>query len=131
MLNQDSIAFERFVENAMAIIKDAELVHHWGDGFGGALLEAFKKELADAVGAQAHQGNTRKTRRSKIPAHVRTAVMEQYKYRCVSCGGHKSLTIDHLLPVCLGGSDDICNLQVLCHSCNSRKGGRVHANHIA
>lgn len=46
---------------------------------------------------------------------------KQYDYKCVRCGYEKPLTIDHVIPVSLGGSSDISNIQPLCGSCNSKK----------
>lgn len=45
----------------------------------------------------------------------------QYNYRCLRCGEEKPLTVDHVLPISLGGTNDISNLQPLCKSCNSSK----------
>jgi len=41
---------------------------------------------------------------------------------CKYCGSKENLSIDHIKPVLVGGSNDISNLQTLCKSCNSRKG---------
>lgn len=35
-----------------------------------------------------------------------------------------SLSLDHVLPVALGGSDDPSNLEWACHRCNAQKGAR-------
>jgi len=50
----------------------------------------------------------------------------QYGHVCLACGYKRPLTKDHVIPVYLGGSDAIENIQPLCKSCNSRK----HARHI-
>jgi 5-methylcytosine-specific restriction endonuclease McrA len=43
---------------------------------------------------------------------------------CVECGAIEDLTVDHIVPKVQGGTDERANLQVLCGSCNSAKGGR-------
>ncbi len=49
---------------------------------------------------------------------------------CLRCGKHASatkeghLTIDHVRPVAIGGSNRIENIQPLCRSCNAKKGQR-------
>lgn len=53
-------------------------------------------------------------------------LLHKYKFSCVHCGSRDeaTLTIDHIKPVSKGGTDDFDNLQILCKSCNSRKGNR-------
>ena len=44
---------------------------------------------------------------------------------CQACGQSEgAMHVDHILPKRLGGSDMMENLQLLCQSCNLRKGGR-------
>lgn len=51
-------------------------------------------------------------------------LLHKYKFACVHCGekDEQKLTIDHIVPVAKGGTDDYSNLQILCRSCNSAKG---------
>jgi len=47
-----------------------------------------------------------------------------YQNRCAMCLEEKKLTADHIVPISLGGSDSIDNIQPLCSSCNASKGNR-------
>lgn len=49
-------------------------------------------------------------------------LVERYGGRCLCCGKTgTTLTRDHIVPVRLGGSNSIENIQPLCKSCNSKK----------
>lgn len=64
-------------------------------------------------------------RRKAIPKAVRRYLLDMSGSQCANCGNTCcSPHIDHKLPVALGGSDDIDNLQVLCASCNLHKGAK-------
>lgn len=60
----------------------------------------------------------------------RILLIEKYPF-CSLCGARPSknndveLDIDHIVPISKGGSDDIENLQVLCHRCNRAKGNHL------
>lgn len=43
---------------------------------------------------------------------------------CVTCGTDKNLSVDHIKPLSKGGTNDINNLQIMCVSCNSKKGSK-------
>jgi len=65
-----------------------------------------------------------KTPRIPIPDSVRQYVFQRNNYQCQSCAKtHKEtqLTIDHIIPLAKGGSNDISNLQTLCLECNRKK----------
>ena len=53
--------------------------------------------------------------------------------QCCKCGTSGSsdnpLTGDHIVPLAHGGTSVRENVQVLCRSCNSRKGNRINAHH--
>lgn len=53
------------------------------------------------------------------------AAYERDGFRCRYCGATEPLSIDHVVPVVQGGSDDLANIVVACMPCNLRKSGRT------
>lgn len=50
------------------------------------------------------------------------ALCEKYDNKCLCCGRNDvPLTVDHVIPISKGGSNDIKNCQPLCKQCNSKK----------
>lgn len=49
----------------------------------------------------------------------------KYNHRCLCCGKKKKLEADHVVPVSMGGSSDISNIQPLCRSCNASKNNQI------
>lgn len=45
--------------------------------------------------------------------------------RCQLCGSTERISIDHILPIAKGGSNEIRNLQPLCIPCNCRKNAKI------
>lgn len=50
---------------------------------------------------------------------------KKYDYRCLRCHKRRKLTADHVIPVSMGGSSNISNIQPLCQPCNSKKGTKT------
>lgn len=44
---------------------------------------------------------------------------------CVKCGSKDKLHIDHIIPKSKGGKNSLDNIQILCQTCNLKKGNRV------
>ena len=59
-----------------------------------------------------------------LPKSLKEQVLLKYKHQCVHCGATENLSIDHIKPVSKKGLNEFKNLQVLCKSCNSRKGNK-------
>lgn len=67
-------------------------------------------------------------RRAQLAITVRRdEVIARDGYVCGICGGGVApdqMSIDHIVPISRGGTDDLDNLQAAHRSCNSRKGAK-------
>lgn len=88
-----------------------------GYGDGGLIHLIFKSCLQD--------GHKRKRRKSLANYQkIMEKLKNKYNFSCVHCGSKNNLTVDHIIPVSKGGSDNESNLQLMCRSCNSKKGNK-------
>ena len=80
--------------------------------------------------AAVHQNNRKASlyHAGKFTADEWNAILNFYapNGHCLCCGNKRKLTVDHVKPLSIGGSNTVDNLQVLCVSCNSVK----HDSHI-
>ena len=89
-----------------------------GAGDGGLIHFIFQKLLVSS--------HNRK-QRIQIPRYkiILNKLLNKYNFKCIYCKSTENLTIDHILPICRGGTHDFSNLQILCKSCNSKKGSKI------
>lgn len=68
-------------------------------------------------------GPTRRLRRQRL--------IERDGMLCALCGlpmGRRTVTIDHILPKSLGGTNDMANLRLAHKKCNRRRGNKLDAD---
>lgn len=106
------------------------------DHFGGAAelqnwaSRIFAGALAD-IGVDVAKARIRQN----IDSATRYKVLERAGFKCQACGakpskcGDVTLHIDHIVPVSLGGTNAMKNLQALCAECNMSKGNRSVYDH--
>lgn len=69
--------------------------------------------------------NRKKKERRKYGKDTRKMLYKKADGRCVLCGREillKDISIDHIVPLSMGGADSVENLQCTCLSCNQFKG---------
>lgn len=70
----------------------------------------------------------RKTKKSEAGGSYTSAEWFTLKFacgfKCLSCGQEEPLQADHVLPVSLGGSSFLHNIQPLCKTCNLKKSNK-------
>ena len=90
------------------------------------IADKFRKDIKFTIGriksAKRKPAKRKPAKRKHIPKAVRDAVMERDNYTCVYCASTNNPELDHDEAHANNGSDEIDNLQVLCRSCNRRKG---------
>lgn len=86
-----------------------------------------KSQTAEYVRRASHMRRVKKMQNGGIYTLLEwIALCAKFGNRCLCCGRDDvQLTVDHIVPVSMGGSNDISNIQPLCKSCNSRKHQKI------
>lgn len=69
-----------------------------------------------------------KPKRKKISKQKRLYIYKRDNYHCLACGKpvlKTNITIDHLIPIDCGGTDDEWNLATMHKNCNKKKGNKL------
>jgi len=84
-----------------------------------AKLESSALQTRDSTPARGALGE----RNSRvIPQDVKITVAIRDQGKCVQCGSAEDLHYDHKIPWSRGGANTAGNIQLLCGTCNRRKG---------
>jgi len=79
-------------------------------GFIKKFLRSKKKE------------KSKEAKRSSIPEAVKFEVLNRQNLRCAMCGRFLRIyEFDHVVPIALGGTSDVNNIQALCPECHRLK----------
>ena len=79
--------------------------------------EYYETDPSGKIVKAIHRKNMR-----QIAYNIQWQVYRRANFRCEYCGFDRPLTIDHYLPVELGGTDELDNLKASCRPCNQEKG---------
>ena len=90
-----------------------------------ALIDRDNRRAQDTLDAalRAPVGTQENTR--AISVEVRREVWRRDNGRCMNCGSQERLEFDHIVPVAMGGSGTVRNVQLLCETCNREKGATL------
>jgi len=87
-----------------------------------AALQQVESELSELPVAQP---KVKVSPRESILKSVQRDVWRRDQGKCVICASQRQLHFDHVIPVIKGGSNTARNTQLLCETCNLRKGAKI------
>ena len=96
--------------------------------------EQYRKEHPEVKRLSEQKRRARKRgKEGDITADHIMGLLSLQECQCIYCGRliKTNYTIDHVTPLSRGGEHDISNLQLLCKSCNSKKGAKTDEEYRA
>jgi len=86
--------------------------------------QAIEQARLEKLRAERKIESRRNDLRKKARLHLATLIKRDGEF-CQRCGTTENLTVDHVVALANGGSNELDNLQLLCNRCNVAKGARV------
>lgn len=84
------------------------------------MIKVLEKKIQDDILAKLKRKEFAVLRRKHI-----AQLLENAGYKCQECENRENLTVDHIVPITRGGTNDVSNFQILCRSCNASKGNNL------
>ena len=141
--NPDDVVLDPFCGCATALVAAEKLTRQWvGIDIAELAVKLVRKRLKREVPLFTQDAIDRNDvpLRTDLVDEVREYLNEKralygsQEGRCGGCRVHfelRNMEVDHVVPRVKGGPDHITNYQLLCSSCNRRKGSRSQAELIA
>ena len=153
--NEGDIVLDPFCGCATACVAAEQLNRQWiGIDISPSAEDITKLRLEEIVDKESNlfspftdviiqtQPPLRTDRVERVPPHKQLPKAHTYKHeiygkqegKCTGCNysiPFRNITIDHIVPISKGGTDQKENLQLLCNACNSTKGARSQSEFIA
>jgi hypothetical protein len=126
----DKLLTQSVREAFYILFGNRRLLLHFNDMMAQELTLHAKDEIPEEYAAKFSKPGILK--RVGIPEWAKRAVFFRDRGLCVTCGNDLSGLMsawpdehyDHVVPLTAGGLNDVTNLQVLCGTCNRKKGPR-------
>jgi 5-methylcytosine-specific restriction endonuclease McrA len=131
MLNKLKHEIARTLLKLSKRIDDKPVYNVYQQGFDRGEAEATAKLERKVKKEKKRRRYEAKRKRSKLSTAKKKRVLREAGYTCHYCGefGGK-LTVDHLVPIAKGGSNELSNLVAACEECNKDKGSLRHTEYM-
>ncbi len=99
----------------------ASIKEHW-DAFMARTRKYWGTEKGKAMRQQSHRN--RRAKQGYIDSATIQLLFDAFDNRCAYCGKKAKLSLDHIVPLHLGGAHSLINFAPACSSCNSKKSAK-------
>lgn len=122
-LNKDTNSLQNYVFCLLRKGKGEEAVFHFRKSQKNGTWRMTDEELKSSSCKRTNKRNKERYGDLNYKNH-KYALLKKQNYRCAHCGEKRqktALTIDHIVSIFDGGTNDIENLQLLCRECHDKK----------
>jgi hypothetical protein len=125
MRNADIETLQSMVSDELPILEKYRDSEHIRDKQSFDVAISFLREIKDSIDRRSQPAPSARRVIARDYESIFIRIGERDGFRCGACAAVKALQIDHIVPVSCGGDSNDDNLQLLCATCNSRKGTKT------